>query len=48
MHILCGKCHHSMCIHSPRHLAEWAELIDAEIPDEYTGCETYDGISYDY
>lgn len=29
----------TMHAHSPQHLSEWAELIGAELPDEYAECE---------
>jgi hypothetical protein len=38
-----GECYRLMYVHSPRHLTEWAELIDASLPNEYIGCGEDDG-----
>jgi hypothetical protein len=43
MYIKYGECYQPMYVHSPRHLAEWAELIGASLPDEYVKCDRDDG-----
>lgn len=37
-----------MYAHSPQHLSEWAELIGAELPDEYAENEHKHGHEYDH